>query len=160
MAALLDLAVCYHAFADLSSSCSGKSQPVFFKKLRWYCWFFPPLDCTLCVVGSPGWCLGTVNRICFVFLKSKLRLKVNVWRMVEVRVSFLWTCIRMLYLLTSATDIPCPRQLFLTSHKASAPSSNSSNTDRSVWLSISSARHSTCCSCFQAAYLVISQPSG
>lgn len=119
----------------------------------------------LCVV-SPGLCLivvkyvRTVKMISFVFLKSKLLLQVNVLRMVEVRVSLLWTCVWVLCLLTARTGICCPRQLFITSRNASAPSSNSSNTDRSVLLSISCARHSTCCSCFQAAYLVISQPSG
>ena len=127
---------------------------------------FPWLYFFLCVVGSPGLCLvvvkyvGTVKRISFVFPKSKLLLQANVLRTVEVRVSFLWTWVRVLCLLTAGTAIPCPRQLFITSCNASAPSSNSSNTDRSVLLSISSARHSTCCSCFQAAYLVISQPSG
>lgn len=102
----------------------------------------------------------TVKMISFVFLKSKPLLQVNVLRMVEVRVSLLWTCAWVLCLLTARTGIRCHRQLFITSCNASAPSSNSSNTDRSVLLSISCARHSTCCSCFQAAYLVISQPSG
>lgn len=52
-----------------------------------------------------------------------------------------------------------PRLLFMNSVRPLIPS-QILQIPIVVLLSINSSSHSTCCSCFQAAYLVISQPSG